>query len=218
MSFVLHFIPGSPFGRSALIALEEKGAPYRLAPLAPGEHKREPYLSRHPFGRMPLLEHDGFELYETQAILRYLDRVLPEPALTPADPRAAARMDQAMNINDWYLFTGVNNIIGFQRVVGPMLLGLTPDEAVIEAALPLGRTTFRELSRLLADQPYFAGGSLSLADILIAPQLEFLAVTPEWAILAEGLPNLDAWLERMRARPSMATTTWEKVSSLAAAA
>lgn len=217
MSFVLHFIPGSPFGRAALIALEEKGAPYRLAPLAPGEHKREPYLTRHPFGRMPLLEHNGFELYETQAILRYLDRVLPEPSLTPADPRAAARMDQAMNINDWYLFQGVNNIIGFQRVIGPAVFGLTPDEAVIRAAVPQGRTTFCELSRLLADQPFFAGETLSLADILIAPQLDFLAVTPEWAILADGLPNLDAWLERMRARPSLAATTWEKVSSLAAA-
>ena len=104
---------------------------------------------------MPLLEHNGFELSgETQAILRYLDRVLPEPSLTPADPRAAARMDQAMNINDWYLFQGVNNIIGFQRVIGPAVFGLTPDEAVIRAAVPQGRTTFCELSRLLADQRF----------------------------------------------------------------
>ena len=53
-----------------------------------------------------MLEHNGFLLYETQAILRYLDRVLPTPALTPADPRRAARMDQVMNVTDWYLFQG----------------------------------------------------------------------------------------------------------------
>ncbi len=47
-----------------------------------------------------MLEHEGFTLYESQAILRYLDRVLPAQVLTPADPKAAARMDQAMNIND----------------------------------------------------------------------------------------------------------------------
>jgi len=53
---------------------------------------------------VPVLEHDGFVLYETAAILRYLDRVLPDPRLTPADARRAARMDQLMSINDWYLF------------------------------------------------------------------------------------------------------------------
>ena len=78
-----------------------------------------------------MLEHDGFVLYETQAIVRYLDRVLPKPALTPADAKCAARMDQVMNVNDWYLFQGVNNVITFQRIVVPRLLGAAPDEAAI---------------------------------------------------------------------------------------
>ena len=104
--------------------LEEKGASYRLAPMAPGAHKSPEHLARHPFGRVPVLEHGGFVLYETQAILRYLDRVLPAPALTPADQNRAARMDQVMNINDWYLFHGVANVIIFHRVIGPRLTGL----------------------------------------------------------------------------------------------
>ena len=216
--FVLHFIPGSPFGRSVLIALEEKGAPWRLTPLGMGEHKRDAYLALNPFGRMPLMQHDGFSLYETQAILRYLDRVLPESSLTPSDPKAAARMDQVMNINDWYLFQGVNSVISFQRLIGPKLLGLTADEAVIEAAMPKAHTVVAELSRLLADQPYFAGSRLSLADIHVLPQLDMLAMTPEWAALSEGRANLALWLERMRIRPSVASTTWEKVAGLAAAA
>ena len=86
--FIVHSIPGSPFGRSVLATLEEKRAPYRLAPLAPGSLKTPEYLALHPFGRVPVLEHDGFRLYETQAILRYLDRVLPQPALTPSDVQA----------------------------------------------------------------------------------------------------------------------------------
>src|ERR1700723_1009980 len=94
--FVIHSIPGSPFGRAVLATLEEKGAPYRLSPVAPGTFKSPEHMARHPFGRVPVLEHDGFRLYETQAILRYLDRVVPMPALTPADPKAAALMDQAM--------------------------------------------------------------------------------------------------------------------------
>ena len=162
--FTIHGIPGSPFVRAALITLEEKGASYRLAPLAPGQHRADPYLSLNPFGRIPTLVHGDFVLYEAQAILRYLDRVLPTPALTPVDPRAAARMDQIMNISDWYLFQGVGNVIGFQRIIGPRLMGLTPDLAAIEAAMPAAHRVIDVIDGLLGDQSYMAG-DLSLIHI-----------------------------------------------------
>ena len=133
-AMIVHSVPGSPFGRAVLATLEEKDAIYRFAAVAPGTLATEPHASRHPFGRVPVLEDGDFRLYETQAILRYLDRVLPEPALTPDDPRSAARMDQLMNINDWYLFRGVANVIAFQRIVGPQLFGLKPAEQAIAAA------------------------------------------------------------------------------------
>src|ERR1700723_136487 len=114
--FVVHSIPGSPFGRAVLAMFEEKRTRYRLVPLKPGENRAPAHLALNPFGAIPVLEQDGFVLYETQAILRYLDRVLPHPALTPTDPRDAARMDQVMNINDWYLFRGVGSVIAFQRL------------------------------------------------------------------------------------------------------
>lgn len=212
---VIHSIPGSPFGRAALVALEEKGARYRLAAVVPGTLRGPEHLARHPFGRVPVLEHGDFRLYEAQAILRYVDRALPGPALTPAQPRAAGRMDQLMNINDWYLFQGVANVIAFQRIVGPRLLGLTPDEAAIAAAMPKGHAVFEELSRLLNDQPYFVGDAISLADVLLAPQLDFMHATPEWAPLTRGRKNLQAWLDRMNARPSMQATTWERVAAMA---
>ncbi len=53
-----------------LATLVEKGASFRLSPVMPGTLKVEPHVSRHPFGRVPVLEHEGFMLYETQAILR----------------------------------------------------------------------------------------------------------------------------------------------------
>ena len=216
--FIVHSIPGSPFGRAVLTTLEEKGASYRFSPVTPGTLRSPEHLARHPFGRVPVLEHDGFLLYETQAILRYLDCVLPNPALTPADPKRAARMDQVMNVNDWYLFPGVGNVIVFHRVVGPRVLGLTPDEAAIEAAMPKARAVFAELARLLGDQPYFAGEAISLADLLVAPQLGFFTLTPEWEVLGAPHKNLVAWLARMEARPSFGATTWERVSEMAQAA
>jgi len=216
--FIVYSIPGSPFGRSVLATLEEKGASYRLSPVAPGAFQSEPHISRHPFGRVPVLEHDGFMLYETQAILRYLDRVLPTPALTPADARAAARMDQVMNVCDWYLFQGVCNVIGLQRIVLPRLRGLAPDEATIAAAMPRAHLVFSELSRLLGSQAYFAADAVTLADIIVAPHIDFLAQTPEWTPLTAAAPNLVAWLDLVNARASFQATTWERVAELAEAA
>jgi glutathione S-transferase len=216
--FIVHSVPGSPFGRAVLATLEEKGTPYRFSAVPSGGSKIEPHISRHPFGRVPVLEHDGFVLYETQAIQRYLDRILPAPPLTPADPKAAARMDQVMNINDWYLFSGVNAVIGFHRIVAPRLMGAEPNEEAIAAAMPKAHTVFKELSRLLGTQSFFAGESLTLADLIIAPQIDFFTQTPEWAPLSEGRPNLVDWLARMNARPSFKATTWERVAELAKAA
>ena len=217
-NFIVHSIPGSPYGRSVLATLEEKGAPWSLSPVRPGTLRQSPHIERHPFGRVPVLEHDGFRLYETQAILRYLDRVLPEPALTPADPRQAAQMDLVMAVNDWYLFHGVCNVIVFHRVISPRLLGGTPDEAAIEAAMPKAKTVFDELGRLLGDRRFMAGPDVTLADLHVGPQLAMMAQTPEWAALTESHPNLPAWLARLEARPSFAATSWERVAELARAA
>ncbi|HVS78513.1 MAG TPA: glutathione S-transferase family protein [Steroidobacteraceae bacterium] len=217
-NFIVHTIPGSPFGRAVLATLVEKGAPLRLAAVDPRSMKSQPYLSMHPFGRVPVLEHDGFRLYETQAIVRYIDRVLPAPGLTPKDPRAAARMDQILGICDWYLFQGVNNIIGFQRIVGPRLLGLSPDEAAIAEAMPRAHVVMAELSRLLGGNEYLAGAQVSLADIVVASHMDFLADTPEWRPLTAERPNLPAWLARMSARESLQATTWERVAAMAKAA
>src|SRR3984893_12328766 len=216
--FIVHSIPGSPFGRTTLAMLHEKGASYRFSPVAPGTLRSPEHLARHPFGRVPVLQHGAFMLYETQAILRYLDRVLPAPALTPADPKRAARMDQVMNINDWYLFHGVGNVIIFHRVVGPRVMGLASDEAAIAAAMPKARTVFAALARLLDQQSYFAGEAMSLADLLVAPAVGFFTQPPEWAELGAPQLTLVRCLERMEARSSMKATTWERVSEMAKAA
>lgn len=213
--FIVHSVPGSPFGRSVCATLEEKGAAWQLSPVWPGTFKQEPHIGRHPFGRVPVLDHGDFRLYETQAILRYLDRILPAPPLTPADPRLAARMDQVMAIADWYLFQGVGNVIVFQRILTPLVLGGTPDEDKIAAALPQGRLVFSVLAGLLGDQPFFAGGALTLADLQVAPQMAMLAQTPEWAELSGPHPNLAAWIARMEARPSFAATTWQRLKAAA---
>ena len=205
--FTVHSIPGSPFGRSVLATLEEKGASYRLAAVASGTLQSAEHLARHPFGRVPVIEHDGFMLYETQAILRYLDAVLPEPRMRPAEPRDAARVDQLMNIVDWYLFQQVLAKIVFQRVLVPMRGG-TPDEAVIAAAMPDARLCIATLVNMLGTKNWFVGDAPTLADMMLGPALATLAGTPEGAELMAGT-TLVSYLDRMNARASMQHTTRE---------
>jgi glutathione S-transferase len=216
--FLVLGIPGSPFTRAVMLALEEKGARYRLQAVSPGTLRTPAHLVRHPFGRVPVIEHGTFRLYETQAILRYVDRVAPGPELTPNYPQGAARMDQLMNINDWYLFHGVNNVIAFQRVVAPRVFGRAPDEAAIAAAMPQAHIVIDALAAELGNQSHFFGDALSLADVLLAPQLDVLRATPEWPVLTAQHANLQAWMERMAARPSMMATTWERMAAMAEAA
>src|SRR5260221_13725528 len=98
--FTVYSIPGSPFGRAVLATLEEKAATYRLVPVAPGTFRSPEHLARHPFGRVPVLEHNGLSLYESQAILRYLDRVRPAPSRTPDNCKQAARRDPTSSDTD----------------------------------------------------------------------------------------------------------------------
>ena len=114
-------------------------------------------------------------------------------------------MNQIVGINDWYFFLNVSAVIVFQRILGPVLTETTPDEATIAAALPMARAGIGELDRLLGAQAFLAGDTLSIADITLAPQLEFFAATPEGKNLLTGA-RLEAWLERMNARPSMIAT------------
>jgi glutathione S-transferase len=203
--FIVYGVPGSPFMRSVCAAMEEKGEPYRIHAFGPGEARGETLRKLHPFGRIPVIDHGDFRLYETQAILRYIDAVFPKPALQPTDSKAIGRMNQIIGINDWYLFPEVARIIVFQRIVGPVIMGTTPDEAACAAAVPDAERCLRELDRLLGVQSFLAGDQLSIADLLLVPQLAYLATTPEGAKIMAGT-RLKAWVDRMEARASMQAT------------
>ncbi|MGE5164253.1 MAG: glutathione S-transferase family protein [Sphingobacteriales bacterium] len=201
---VVSGVPGSPFMRAVQMGLEEKRVPYRVQAMKPRESKTEAYLKKHPFGRVPLIECGNFTLYETQAILRYIDAEFPDPPLQPRDHQAAARMNQIIGINDWYLFPKVVAVVVFNRIIGPTL-GIPTDEAAIEAALPMARTCIAELDRLLGMARFLAGDALSIADLMLAAQLDFFLESPEGKSLIANT-DLSRWLARMNERPSMQAT------------
>jgi len=213
---IVYGVPGSPYVRAALLTLEEKGAEYELAAMALGTLKQEPHLSRHPFGRIPAFEHDGWMLYETQAIMRYVDAVVPGPRLQPEQPRAAARMNQVIGITDWYVMPQVSMPITANRVVKPRFNRPVDEDAVVNA-IPNARICIAEIGRLLNGHSWMAGDAISLADLLLAPHLSMFAQAPEGAQILQDHENLRRWLARIEARPSMQATTWDRLLERVAA-
>ena len=199
--------PGySTYARAARLALEEKGVDYDLVEIdfiaggMPDEH-----LARHPFAKVPALEHDGLMLYETAAIERYIDEAFDGPSLQPSDPAARARMTQSISLIDSYTYPSTVSALVIQRLVQP-LMGGTADESIVEAALPEVDKSMAELERLLGDQEYLTGSALSLADLHLAPIFAYFVNTPESNGIMMYKPALNAWWQRMQAGESMTKT------------
>jgi glutathione S-transferase len=209
---VIHGVLGSPYLRSALLGLEEKGLSYRLN-VIDAETRRSPeYLKLQPFGRIPVMEHGDFRLYETQAMLRYMDTLgeSSAPALQPRDPRASARMNQIVGIVDWYVFPMISVGITAERLMSQVFWNRPPDETNIAKALPNARVCIDELARLKGNAPFMTGDSVSIADLMLAPHLEFFRATPEGVELLSGT-TMEGWLTRMSLRASMQATQAERL-------
>ena len=122
---VLYGFDGSTYVRTVRMLLAEKAASYELVPVnvLKGEPREPAHLARHPFGKVPVLDHDGFRVLETSAIAPYLDEVLPGPSLTPDNPKDRARMRMAMSFVDSYGYGAytrgwVTSLFGAARVTG----------------------------------------------------------------------------------------------------
>jgi glutathione S-transferase len=203
---IVYGLAGSAYTWSARLALAEKGVVHEFVDIgSPGALREEEHLARHPFARMPAFEHDGFMLYETQAIVRYVDEAFPATPLQSTDVHEWSRMNQVIGIVDAYVAPSIGAGIVFQRLVAPRL-GLAPDEAAVAAALPQARLCLAELARLMGEQPWLAGPLLTLADLMAIPLLYYFSRIPDGSAPFAEHPNLTAWLRRMEARQSFQVT------------
>jgi glutathione S-transferase len=197
----------STYTRTVRLALEEKGADYDLVEvdILSGANPTPAHLARHPFGKVPAFEHDGLELYETDAIIRYVDEAFQGVDLVPADVADRARMAQAINIIGGYAYPAMIGQIFVQRAVRPMMGG-TADEDAIAAAIPQAETCVGALEKLIDGNPYLAGDRLSLADLLLIPVYDYVSQIPEGQKMLAKAPNLQRWWETVHARPSVQKT------------
>ena len=198
--------PWSINTRKTLATFAEKGrtATIHLVMVPKGEHKQPQHLRLHPFGKVPVLDDDGFILYETRAINAYVDARLDGPKLIPAAPRERARMDQWINVADAYFVPFAHPLlveIVFRKFLGgeQNAAAITAGRAGIEAALDT-------IDHALADSPYLAGEQFSLADIHWSPYLDYLQHAGEGAPI-ERRRHVRGWWERISGRPA-----WQQIA------
>ncbi|CDX59857.1 Glutathione S-transferase III [Mesorhizobium plurifarium] len=197
----------SVYVRIARMALEEKGVGYELVPLDIFAAEGIPawYLELHPFGRIPALEHDGFRLFETGAITRYVDEAFDGPALQPADARARARMSQIAGMLDAYGYRAMVWDVAVER-----LEKVPPDETLIAGGLRRAETMLKVLTSLKAEGPWLLGEQLTLADLHAAPIVAYFLKVAEGRDLLARFVQIRDWYARIADRASFART--EKVA------
>jgi glutathione S-transferase len=216
---VLHH--GGPTGHSAsvLVMLAEKRVAYedRYVDLSRFEEHEEAFLALNPDGMVPLLVADGRVLTETAYILHYLEESFPEPRLDGASPRDRYRTHWWDKYVEGHLApalaivagskgapaaaaAGVKRLPPERRALWAKALdeGFSADE-IAGAQTALSRAV-DEFERALDEAPWLGGEAFGMADILAFPHAERIAELSEVPLAARTI----AWLERVRARPSVA--------------
>lgn len=195
----IHSHPLSTFGRRVAIALIEKNIPHEVVEvdMAARAHRKPEYLALNPYGRVPMLEDDGLLLYESTAILGYLEATHPEPALVPPDPRGRALVDMHMKLADLQMTRQTSTIIFPVRFLPKDRWDrdtMAKAKAEIEAHLAI-------LERQLAGHEYLVADRYTLADVAYTPFLHFLPLME-----IEPPPAVAAWAQRLLSRPSALKT------------
>jgi glutathione S-transferase len=199
--------PWSTNTRKTLMTLAEKGqrAEFVLVMIPKGEQRHPEHLARHPFGKVPVLDDDGFVLYETRAINAYLDRKLGGgAALVPRDDRASARIDQWINVADAYFIPHAQPLL--VETIFRRFLGGEQNGRAIAAGREGMQPALDAADRHLESSSYFGSSSLSIADIHWMPYVDYLVQTGQGEPITRRAA-LAAWWERVSKRDA-----WQRVA------
>ena len=196
MTLKIHHHPLSTYSRRVLIVLIEKNIAYEsvIVDMAGRAHRSPTYLALNPYGRVPTLEEDGLVLYESTAILNYLEATHPTPALVPSDARGRALVDMHMKLCDLQMGRPSGTIIFPKRFLPKDRW----NEAAIAAAKADIEKHFAILERHLDGKTFLVANQFTLADVCYAPFVDFMTlmeITPP--------PDVAAWITRVLSRPSL---------------
>jgi len=193
----------STYTRSARMGLAEKGVAYTFQNCGP--HSAE-VLAVHPLGRIPAMLDGEIALWETSAILRYVDESFDSPvSLTPGTISGRVRSEQWVSAVHCYLYdTMVRRYL--LQIFFPKGEGGQPDRGVIEGALKDMPAQLAALDKAYGNNDFLGGDTVSFADLLVTPILAYLQGMPETARLMADAPNIQRAQAVMRQRPSFVAT------------
>jgi glutathione S-transferase len=185
--------PYSVYVRICRITLAEKGVRHTLEPVDVFSDDGVPpaHLQRNPFGRIPAFDHDGFGLFETDAIVHYIDDVFDGPPLQGDDPHLRARMCQIMRIADSELCTkGVwGAFVPWSRE------GTAADLEPVERSLAIIQD--------LAGSNLLTGDQVTLADPYVYATLRYVMMVPQAEDMLARLSGITSWYAAMMERESV---------------
>jgi glutathione S-transferase len=205
MALTLHGYSYSVYLRIARMTMLEKGVAWRHVEIDPfADEIPADYLAINPFGRVPTLDHDGFVLYETTAITRYIDDAFDGPSLQPEAPRERARMNQIIAIADSYGYWPMVRQVFSQRVFNARRR--TPDEAVIAEGLARSRKVLAALESIAGGSDFLVGDRLTLADVHLGAMTAYFTAADEGAVALGDYPKLSAWWAAFKSRKSLVET------------
>jgi glutathione S-transferase len=209
----MYTFASSPNCCKVLALARELAIPLEMIPidLFNGEAKSPAFLAKNPNGAVPVLDDDGFVLWESNAILAYLASQQPTPSLLPIKPRERAEVDRWLHWESTRLSRAVWKV-EFEKILKPMLKQ-TPDAAVIAAGTAEFASAAKLLDGALAGRDYIAG-TLSIADFAMAPFISVATGLCELDITPYR--NLSAWQARMEARESVKRTLADADAALRA--
>jgi len=201
---VLYGFDGSTYVRTVRMLLAEKGADYDQVPVnvLEGEPRQPEHLERHPFGKVPVLDHDGMRILETDAITRYLNDVLEGPSFIPDNPKDRARMDMAISLYNSYGYGTLIGVPGYYLF--PQLCG-NPSEEDLRNSIEESRKVLTELMKIRGDSPWIAGDNPTLADFYLAPMCFYISLV-EAAPKAFDVPGFQDWWNRVQQLESYRAT------------
>lgn len=203
MPLELHGYRYSVYLRIVAMALIEKKLGWTHVEVDPfDEPIPEDYLKLNPFGRVPTLVHDGFVLYETTAITRYIDEAFPGVPLQPADPEERARMNQIIAVADSYGYWPMVRQVFAQRVFRPASGG-TADETMIAEGVETSAKVLAALDKLASGGPFLVGDSLSLADLHLGAMTAYFTMAEEGHSELRGHSRVSEWWAAFSEWPSL---------------
>ena len=199
---VLHGASYSVYVRIVCLALHEKGVEFEQVPVDIFSNELpSDYSLLHPFGKIPVLEHDGFRLFETSAITRYVDETFSGPPLQPESARARARTNQLMAVLDNYAYKAmVWDVFAEQEKAGR---GGMPDASLINTGVENARRCLEVMQELKAASIWLAGDMLTLADLHCAPMVDYFLKSRDGAAAFAEFPDLSPWWEKLSIRASV---------------